>query len=114
VESFRPLLSKYDPMLDGIAMPERFQPLVVASVPPAAAAAAPSGAAPPAQADDAVGEGDDEASLAAAAAPGAPATPAAAPAAAPGPQKPGGSSVYLSDKELLDAQSATDDGEVEE
>ena len=30
------------------------------------------------------------------------------------PQKPGGSSVYLSDKELLDAQSATDDGEVEE
>jgi hypothetical protein len=39
------------------------------------------------------------------------AAPAGAPAA---PQKPGGSAVYLSDKELLEAQSATDDGEVAE
>ena len=118
-EAFRPLMAKYDPMLDGIAMPERFAPLVVARAEPALAApaSAPSAGAAPSQADDAAGEADDEGTAAAAAgapppaAPDAPAAPAAAPAA---PQKPGGSSVYLSDKELLDAQSATDDGEVEE
>ena len=33
-EAFRPLLNKYDPMLDGIPMPERFAPLVVAQAAP--------------------------------------------------------------------------------
>jgi Peptidase family M23 len=123
-EAFRPLMAKYDPMLDGIAMPERFAPLVVARTEPAVAAPATSASAgaAPGQADDAAGEGDDEGTPAAAAAagatppaaPGAPTAPAAAPGAPATPQKPGGSSVYLSDKELLDAQSATDDGEVEE
>ncbi len=118
-EAFRPLMAKYDPMLDGIAMPERFAPLVVARAEPVAAAT-PSAGAPAALADDAAGEGDDEGTPAASAAgPSVPvpavaaAAAAAAPAAAPA-QKPGGSSVYLSDKELRDAQSATDDGEVEE
>ncbi len=123
-EAFRPLMAKYDPMLDGIPMPERFAPLVIARAEPAVAAAAPSAGAAPAPADDAAGEGDDEGSpAAAAAAPGVPvpavaiapdaaAAPAAAATAAA--QKSGGSSVYLSDKELRDAQSATDDGEVEE
>jgi murein DD-endopeptidase MepM/ murein hydrolase activator NlpD len=106
-DAFKPIMAKYDPMLDGIPMPERFAPLAPkAPAEPAAAAAsvaAASGTAPP---DEAMGDDDDE---------GTP-PPGAAPAAgAPAPpQAPGGSSVYLSDKQLLEAQSATDDGEVEE
>jgi len=101
-EAFRPIMAKYDAMLDGIAMPERFAPLVVAKAEPAPAPAASESAAAPAVAlepgDD---SGDDDGASA----------PGAAPA---GAQNPGGSAVYLSDKELLEAQSATDDGEVEE
>ena len=123
-ESFRPIMAKYDGMLDGIAMPERFAPLVAARAEPETPATAPAVGSAAVPADDAAGEGDEEGTPAAAvAAPGAPvpavalqpdaaAAPAATPAATA--QKPGTSSVYLSDKELRDAQSATDDGEVEE
>jgi murein DD-endopeptidase MepM/ murein hydrolase activator NlpD len=99
--AFKPVMAKYDPMLDAIPMPERFAPLVVAKAEPAPAASAPGVV----HEDEAVGDPDEEG------------TPAAATAQAPaaaGPHKPGGSAVYLSDKELLEAQSATDDGEVEE
>lgn len=101
-EAFKPIMAKYDPLLDSIPMPERFAPLLVAKAEPqpAASAAAPGVV----HEDEAVGDADEGGVP-----PSAPA--AAAPAA---PQKPGGSSVYLSDKELLEAQSATDDGEVEE
>jgi murein DD-endopeptidase MepM/ murein hydrolase activator NlpD len=118
-DAFKPLLSKYDPMLDGIPMPERFAPVPVARAEPAAAAALPAAAVGATPADEAVGESDDEAAppgapaAAAIAAPEAPAAPAPGAPAAPA-QRPGGSSVYLTDKELRDAQSATDDGEVEE
>ena len=116
-EAFRPIMAKYDAMLDGVAMPERFAPLVVAKAEPTVAPAASEAVAVPgvvATPGDDSTEGDDEGTAAVpGAAPAAAATPpGAAPAA--GAQKPGGSSVYLSDKELLDAQSATDDGEVEE
>jgi murein DD-endopeptidase MepM/ murein hydrolase activator NlpD len=100
-EAFKPVMAKYDPMLDAIPMPERFAPLVVAKLEPAPAASAPEVV----HEDEAVGDPDEEGTPAAATA----ATPAAA-----GTHKPGGSAVYLSDKELLEAQSATDDGEVEE
>jgi murein DD-endopeptidase MepM/ murein hydrolase activator NlpD len=116
-EAFRPIMAKYDAMLDGIATPERFAPLVVAKAEPATPVAVPAVAVAP---GDDSGEGDEDTNAAAAAPPpevAATAPPAADPsktAPAPGPQKPGGSAVYLSDKELLDAQSATDDGEVEE
>jgi hypothetical protein len=110
-------MAKYDAMIDGIAMPERFAPLVVAKAEPVAASAVPAVALAP---GDDSGEGDEDANAGAAAPPpevAATASPGVDPsktAPAPGPQKPGGSAVYLSDKELLDAQSATDDGEVEE
>lgn len=99
-EAFKRVMAKYDPMLDAIPMPERFAPLVVAKAEPTPSAAdvAPGVV----HEDEAVGDPDEEG------------TPAPATTAAAGPQKPGGSAVYLSDKELLEAQSATDDGEVEE
>jgi murein DD-endopeptidase MepM/ murein hydrolase activator NlpD len=108
-ENFRPIMAKYDAMLDSIAMPERFAPLVAAKVEEPAAAPTPSVALAPgedATDDDATADG-----TATATSEPATAAPAGAPAAA---QKPGGSAVYLSDKELLEAQSATDDGEVAE
>jgi hypothetical protein len=109
-------MAKYDAMLDGIPMPERFAPLVAAKAEPAAA---PTPSVALAPGEDAPGESDDDAAVAptAAATPAGaqPAPTAAAPAGAPAaPQKAGGSAVYLSDKELLEAQSATDDGEVVE
>ena len=107
-ENFRPIMAKYDAMLDGIPMPERFAPLVVAKAEPAAA---PTPSVALAPGEDAPGDSDDDATATAAAAAQGEPTPAGAPAA---PQKPGGSAVYLSDKELLEAQSATDDGEVVE
>jgi murein DD-endopeptidase MepM/ murein hydrolase activator NlpD len=98
-EAFKPILAKYDPMLDSIPMPERYAPLVAKVDEPALVAAPASSVVH----DDAVGDAEEDV------------TPPPPPALAAGaPQKPGGSSVYLSDKELLEAQSATDDGEVEE
>jgi hypothetical protein len=108
-ENFRPIMAKYDAMLDGIAMPERFAPLVAAKVEPAVA---PTPSVAVAPGEDAPGDDDPSANGTAAPEPApAAAVPAGAPASA---QKPGGSAVYLSDKELLEAQSATDDGEVAE
>jgi murein DD-endopeptidase MepM/ murein hydrolase activator NlpD len=118
-EGFRPLMAKYDPMLDGIPMPERYAPLPppVAARPSVAAASSvptPAVAAGTEHDDEAVGDVDDDGTPPppGVAPPGAPgAAAAAAPAAGP---KAGGSAVYLTDKELLEAQSATDDGEVEQ
>jgi murein DD-endopeptidase MepM/ murein hydrolase activator NlpD len=107
-ESFRPLMAKYDAMLDGIAMPERFAPVVAAKVEPVAA---PTLSVPVAPGEDAPDDDPTANGTATASPEPATAAPAGAPAA---PQKPGGSAVYLSDKELLEAQSATDDGEVAE
>jgi hypothetical protein len=106
-EAFKPVLAKYDPMLDAIPMPERFAPIQVAKAePPAPGASAAASAPGVVHEDEAVGDTEDVAT-----------PPQAGPAkvaAAADPQKPGGSAVYLSDQELLEAQSATDDGEVEE
>lgn len=114
-EAFKPLLAKYDPMLDGIAMPERFAPLAPPT--PAAAAAAPTTSGQAGVADELAAEGDEEETSAPptqAADPSAkPVQPALAPAAA-ATRKPGSSAVYLTDQELREAQSATDDGEVDE
>jgi hypothetical protein len=116
-EAFKPLVAKYDPMLDGIAMPERYQPLApVVTAPAATSAPAAAAAAAPEHDDEAVGDVDDDGTPPppGVAPPGAAPAPNAAAAGAAQPAKPGGSAVYLTDKELLEAQSATDDGEVEE
>jgi len=107
-EQFSAVVAKYNPLLDAIALP----PPLPAVAPDAAAVAVPEGSAAPAASAAA-----QDPSLAEPAAPadeGAaqPATSGIAPApAAAG--KPG-NSVYLSDKELLKMQSATDEGEVSE
>ncbi|HKY39370.1 MAG TPA: M23 family metallopeptidase [Polyangiaceae bacterium] len=103
-EAFKPTLAKYDPMLDAIPMPERFAPLqlVKAEAPTAASVAT----AAVVHEDESVGDTEEGA-----------APPQAGPAPVPTPgavQQKTGSSVYLSNEELLEAQSATDDGEVEE
>jgi murein DD-endopeptidase MepM/ murein hydrolase activator NlpD len=100
-EAFKPIMAKYDPMLDAIPLPERFAPVVKEPAPTPVASAPVSAVVH----DDAIGDSEDDASQ-------APAGAAAAPAGSP--PKAGGSAVYLSDKELLEAQSATDDGEVAE
>ncbi len=105
-EAFKPLIAKYDPMLDGIPMPERYVPLPVTTPEAAPAMAVAASNAPPPD-DDAVGDADEPVAAATVAPKGAVPEP-------PTPSRPGGSAVYLSDKELLEAQSATDDGEVEE
>jgi len=112
LEAFKPLLAKYDPMLDSIAMPERYAPIPATPQ----ATAPPSGAANVALGSEELSDSDDESTpppTAPSASSPVPVEAAKAPAETPA-QKPSGSSVYLSDKELLDAQSATDDGEVEQ
>jgi murein DD-endopeptidase MepM/ murein hydrolase activator NlpD len=116
--AFAEVKSKYDAALEAIPLPAPLAPppVAVASATPSSGAgpgatepsATASGgvaAAPAAPAaDPAQGDDDDE-------------TPAAAAPAAPGAAKPvgkPGSAVYLSDKELLKLQGATDEGEVAE
>jgi murein DD-endopeptidase MepM/ murein hydrolase activator NlpD len=106
-EQFSGVVAKYNPLLDAIALPA---PLP--GVPADVAVAAPEGSAAPANsagaADPGLAEpaGEVEENAAQPAASGAPPAPAA-----PGKA---GNSVYLSDKELLKMQSATDEGEVAE
>jgi hypothetical protein len=108
-EQFSAVVAKYNPLLDAIALPA---PLPGAASSVAAApdgSAAPLGSAAPqdpslAEPAGELDEGSPEPAGSATAAPSAAATTQGKP----------GSSVYLSDKELLKMQSATDEGEVSE
>jgi murein DD-endopeptidase MepM/ murein hydrolase activator NlpD len=99
-DAFAQVKQKYDGLIDAVRLPE--------ALPPEATAAAPASAAP----EEEPGPKDD--SFAA----GGPESPSAAPEEAPAAPKPAGGSVqnpvYLTDKELMKAQSADDDGEVSE
>ncbi len=98
-DAFAQIKQKYDELIDGIELPP---PLPAENVAAASATAAP-GPAPP---DEEFATGGGEPAPSGTTAPAAPAP--AAPAAK------GGNAVYLTDKELQKAQSASDDGEVEE
>jgi murein DD-endopeptidase MepM/ murein hydrolase activator NlpD len=106
-ELFLLVVAKYNPLLDAIALPAPL-PGAAALASESAAAPAGSGVAPAGSAEDpsiTEGAGDvDE--------PGKVAAPASA--RAPAAANPPNNSVYLSDKELLKMQSATDEGEVSE
>jgi murein DD-endopeptidase MepM/ murein hydrolase activator NlpD len=104
-EQFTAVVAKYNPLLDAIPMPPQLPGAAVADdAPPTAAAnAVASGSA---TRDPGLAEPEVDEPSARPEASGAPA--AAALGKAPG------SSVYMSDKELLKAQSATDEGEVSE
>jgi hypothetical protein len=105
--AFEQVMLKYNALLEAIQLPEPLppeaepEPAVSATT---SAAAAPAGSAPrpphPLEADL------DEDENAAPPPPPLPAPPAA------GSPKRAGSSIYLTDKELLELQGATDDGEV--
>jgi murein DD-endopeptidase MepM/ murein hydrolase activator NlpD len=98
--SFDEVKVKYDGLLDAITLPE---PLVdeapPASPPPAAPATSGSPAPRPAAEHEEEEEND------------APPPPLPAPPSSSAPRR-AGSSIYLTDKELLELQGATDDGEV--
>ena len=104
-EQFVLVVAKYNPLLDAITLPA---PLPGAAAKPSEAEPAGSAIAPAPSADDpSLAEGPGEVDDA-----------GKAPAAHGAPQAGGESSpsnsVYLSDKELLKMQSATDEGEVSE
>jgi len=111
---FAAVVAKYNPQLDAIPLPAvTLAPIVEdapAAAPAAASSAAPGASAAPVVAEDpslgdpGASDGSEVPS----------AKPAAASSAAAAPGKAPGSSVYLSDKELLKLQSATDEGEVSE
>lgn len=102
--AFDAVMAKYNPLLDAIALPEplpeQAPPVepTEAAKPAAASATGPPALAPPHELDE------EEAT-----------TPPPAPLAAPpssGAPKRAGSSIYLTDEELLKLQGNTDDGEV--
>jgi len=104
-EQFLLVVAKYNPLLDAIALPAALPGAAAAASEPAPAVSALT---PPGSAEDAsvaVDPGEVEEASKAAETPGARPAPAANPA---------GNSIYLSDKELLKMQSATDEGEVSE
>ena len=107
-EQFMAVVAKYNPLLDAIALPAPLPDTGAAASEAASAAPAASAAANVGGPEDpslAEGAGDtDEAGK-------VPAATSARPAQAANPP---GNSVYLSDKELLKMQSATDEGEVSE
>jgi hypothetical protein len=100
--AFEAVMTKYNPLLDAIVLPEPLPEEAPPVLPSEAADAAPS--APSAAPTLAVEPDDEEAS-----------TPPPAPLPAPpgsGAPKRAGSSIYLTDEELLKLQGHTDDGEV--
>jgi murein DD-endopeptidase MepM/ murein hydrolase activator NlpD len=114
-EQFMSVVAKYNPVLDAIALPAAIPGAGASSNEPAPASSAVASA--PANSEDpaiAEGPGELDAPSGAAPKPSAPSAPAenarsGAPAA-----NPASNSIYLSDKELLKMQSATDEGEVSE
>jgi murein DD-endopeptidase MepM/ murein hydrolase activator NlpD len=115
-EAFARTKAKYDALLDAIPLPEPLGdapgPAPTSSAQPVASAAPESSAPPPpatsANAESADEEDEDQAP------PPANAGSTAPPGAGTNGGGKAGSSVYLSDKELLELQGATDEGEVSE
>jgi hypothetical protein len=106
---FAEVVAKYNPLLDAIALPPPLPAVAVEVAAAPAASAAPAGSAPAGDPslNEPAGEVEDvQAKAAGSTAPASNAAPNT-------PAKPG-NSVYLSDKELLKMQSATDEGEVSE
>jgi murein DD-endopeptidase MepM/ murein hydrolase activator NlpD len=111
--SFAEVKGKYDALLDAIVLPAELPPAPVAAPAVADGPAAPTSINEEGDGDPALSEPDVDAGAKPAAAP-QPAAPAPGPAPPAGaPAKPkSGSSVFLSDEELLKAQGTSDDGEV--
>lgn len=100
--TFDDVMVKYNGLLDAIPLPE---PLLEEAPPARPAPAEAPGSAAPAPSAAAEHEEEDEGA--------APPPPLPAPPPPNAPRR-AGSSIYLTDKELLELQGATDDGEVSE
>jgi len=101
--SFEEVMTKYNPLLDAITLPEPLPEVPASEAPVASAAPSESGRRAPLD----VEPDEDEAATV------TPPPPLPAPPASGAPRR-AGSSIYLTDKELLELQGATDDGEVSE
>jgi murein DD-endopeptidase MepM/ murein hydrolase activator NlpD len=101
--TFDEVMVKYNGLLDAIPLPE---PLVEEPPPASPPPAAPLGSALPAPRPTTPEHEEEEEAL-------APPPPLPAPPPSSAPRR-AGSSIYLTDKELLELQGATDDGEVSE
>lgn len=101
--AFAEVKARLDGRLDAIALPPppAAKPEAPAAKPEASSQSAPAPAAP--AADPAAEDDESETE-----------TAAPSPSAKPAPARKPGSSVYLSDKELLQLQGATDEGEIAE
>ncbi|MEI9941220.1 MAG: peptidoglycan DD-metalloendopeptidase family protein [Pseudomonadota bacterium] len=106
-EQFLLVVAKYNPLLDAIALPAPLPGAAALASDPVAAPASSAGAPAGSAQDPSIAEDAAEVDAASKAAPAVSAKPAAAANGA-------NNSVYLSDKELLKLQSATDEGEVSE
>jgi murein DD-endopeptidase MepM/ murein hydrolase activator NlpD len=105
--AFEAVMAKYNPLLDAIALPDPLPeetPLIEPSEAARAASPTPSGAAPAPTLKHPLELDDEEATT-------PPPPPLPAPPASGSPKR-AGSSIYLTDEELLKLQGHTDDGEV--
>ncbi|HYO92892.1 MAG TPA: M23 family metallopeptidase, partial [Polyangiaceae bacterium] len=110
-ETFLLVKAKYDAALDAIALPQALPPQPSE---PAEAVTATTGAAPTKAADEELQVAEDEGEQEMDGGSPTAAVPVAPPAAAQPGSKAAGSAVYLTDKELLELQGASDEGEVME
>jgi murein DD-endopeptidase MepM/ murein hydrolase activator NlpD len=115
-DAFSELKRRYDALLDGIPLPPPVAPAPPAAVAAAAVvASAEAGIGGDGDGDDPLESEPGPANPPAAAGLGAPAAPPnAVGATSPAAQRGSASAVHLSDKELLQLQGASDDGEVED
>ena len=112
-DAFVELKRKYDALLDGIPLP----PALAPQAPPpstSVAARAPEAVPGAAPTPDEAAMGDGDEGELEAAPPAATAPQLLPPAKGAAPRPAGASAVHLSDKELLELQGASDDGEVAE
>lgn len=113
-EQFMAVVAKYNPLLDAITLPPPLPGAGASAVDAGPAGSAVAVAASAGAEDPSLVEGAGEADVAGGAKQSGALAPAGSARGGASREGPAGNSIYLSDKELLRMQSATDEGEVSE